>query len=71
MNDFYLNLAVYAFEDFLKSTRDPHYEADFTFGRPMKGHPWHSMPWADYVRKMAEQVQHDAPAGENTALWRY
>jgi hypothetical protein len=71
MDDFYLNLAVYSFQDFLKSTHDPHSEADFTYGRPMKGHAWHSMTWADYVRKMAEQVQQNAPAGEDTKQWRY
>jgi hypothetical protein len=71
MDDFYLNLAMYSFQDFLKSTQSPHYESDFTFGRPMKGHSWHAMTWADYVRKMAEQVQQNAPAGEDTNQWRY
>lgn len=71
MDDFFLNLAVYSFQDFFKSTHDPHYEPDFTYGRPMKGHAWHAMTWADYVRKMAEQVQRNAPAGEDPSQWRY
>jgi hypothetical protein len=71
MDDFFLNLAVYSFQDFLKSTHDPHYEADFTYARPMKGHSWHAMPWADYIRKMAEQVRNNAPAGEDTGQWQY
>ncbi|SRR5579871_1253669 len=71
MDDFYLNLAVYSFQDFLKATQDPHYEADFTYGRPMKGHSWHAYTWAEYVRKMAEQVLREAPAGEDTHQWRY
>ncbi len=71
MDDFFLNLAVYSFQDFLKNTHDPHYEADFTYGRPMKGHGWHAMTWADYVRRMAEQVRNNAPAGEDSDRWRY
>ena len=71
MDDFYLNLAVYSFQDFLKSTKDPHYEADFTYGRPMKGHAWHSYTWAEYVAKMAEQVKRNAPGEEDTAQWNY
>ena len=71
MDDFYLNLAVYSFQDFLKTTHDPHYEAEFTYSRPLKGHGWHAMTWAEYIRKMAEQVQQSAPAGEDTRQWRY
>ena len=71
MDDFFLNLAMYSFQDFLKGTHDPHYEADFTYSRPMKGHGWHAMTWADYVRKMGEQVRRDAPAAEDTSQWRY
>ena len=41
MDDYWLNLAVYKFEDFLKTTTNPHYEGDFIYGRPMKGHAWH------------------------------
>jgi hypothetical protein len=71
MDDFYLNLAVYSFQDFLKNTQNPHYEADFTYGRPMKGHSWHGFTWAEYVMKMAEQVKKNAPAGEDVAQWNY
>lgn len=71
MDDFYLNVAVYSFEDFLKNTKNPHYEADFTYGRPMKGHSWHSYTWAQYIKKMAEQVKRSAPSGEDTAQWNY
>jgi hypothetical protein len=62
---------VYAFQDFLENSHDPHYEAEFTYGRPMKGHAWHAMTWAEYLGKMAEQVRRSAPAGEDTAQWRY
>lgn len=71
MDDFYLNVAVYSFEEFLKNTKNPHYEADFTYGRPMKGHSWHSYTWAQYIGKMAEQVKRNAPSAEGTAQWNY
>ena len=71
MDDYWLNLAVYKFQDFLKTTTNPHYEGDFVFGRPMKGHSWHYAPWADFIRKVGTTIKSQAPAGENTALWNY
>ena len=71
MDDYWLNLAVYKFEDFLKSTKDPHYEGDFIYGRPMKGHSWHKETWADFMRRVAATIKAQAPAGENTSLWNY
>ena len=71
MDDFWLNLAVYKFEDFLKSTKDPHYDGDFIYGRPMKGHSWHKETWADFMRRVAATIKAQAPAGENTSLWNY
>jgi hypothetical protein len=71
MDDFWLNLAVYKFEDFLKSTSNPRSEADFTYGRPMKGHSWHAWTWAQFLRLVGDKVRAGAPAGENTAQWSY
>jgi hypothetical protein len=71
MDDYWLNLAVYKFEDFLKSTQNPHYEGDFVYGRPMKGHSWHYATWADFMRKVGASIKSNAPAGENTAAWNY
>lgn len=71
MDDYWLNLAVYKFEDFLKSTQNPHYEGDFTYGRPMKGHAWHQDTWANFMRRVATAIKAAAPAGENTNLWNY
>jgi hypothetical protein len=71
MDDFYLNLAVYQFQDFLKSTTNPHYEGDFTFGRPKKGHSWHALTWAEMVRRIAATVRVNAPAGEDAGSWNY
>lgn len=71
MDDYYLNLAVYRFEDFLKQTSDPHYSGDFTYGRPTKGHSWHSYTWAEMVRMVADSVAAGAPAGADVTSWRY
>ncbi|MDQ6829458.1 MAG: alpha/beta hydrolase-fold protein, partial [Gemmatimonadota bacterium] len=71
MDDFYLNLAVYQFEDFLKHTTNPHYEGEFTYGRPMKGHSWHGQTWAELVKRMGAYVRDHAPAGEKTSEWMY
>jgi hypothetical protein len=64
MDDFYLNLAVYQFEEFLKNTDSPRSNAEFTYGRPMKGHSWHAYPWAEFVRRVAAHVKKNTPAGE-------
>jgi hypothetical protein len=71
MDDYWLNLAVYKFEDFLKTTTNPHYEGDFIYGRPMKGHSWHYATWANFIKKVATTIKGSAPAGENTASWNY
>lgn len=71
MDDFYLNLAVYRFEEFLKGTANPKSNAEFTYGRPMKGHSWHVEPWAEFVKRIAAHVRTSAPPGENTAAWHY
>jgi len=71
MDDYWLNLAVYKFEDFLKSTTNPHYEGDFVYGRPMRGHAWHYATWADFMRKVGATIKSQAPVGENTAAWNY
>jgi hypothetical protein len=69
MDDFYLNLAVYQFEEFVKRSSNPRSDAEFTYGRPMKGHSWHAFPWAELVRRMAAHLKQNAPPGENTAWW--
>jgi hypothetical protein len=71
MDDYWLNLAVYKFEDFVKATTNPHSDADFTYGRPMKGHSWHAWTWAEFIRRYAATVKANAPAGEDTKQWNY
>jgi hypothetical protein len=70
MDDFYLNLAVYRFEDFLKGAT-PGKEVPFTYGRPTKGHSWHAFTWAEMVRRMGAHVQKNAPPGEDAKAWWY
>jgi hypothetical protein len=61
MDDYYLNLAVYMLEDFLKNTKNPYYAGSFEYGRPMKGHGWHPMTNAEMVRIMAAEIAKNAP----------
>jgi len=60
MDDFYLNLAVYQMEQLLNTTANPRSDAQFTYGRPMKGHSWHAFTWAEMIRQMEEHVQKNA-----------
>jgi hypothetical protein len=71
MDNYYLNLAVYLLEDFLKGTHNPNYAGSFEYGRPMKGHGWMPMGLAELARMMAEQVTRNAPPGEDTQAWKY
>ena len=71
MDHYYLNLAVYDFETFLQGTTNPHADADFTYGRPMKGHGWHSYTWAEMIHKMADAITAHASPGEDVRAWNY
>ncbi len=71
MDNFYLNLAVYLFDDFTRQSSNPKSDATFEYGRPMKGHSWHSTNFADMLRNMAEQVKRNTPSGESRAWAGY
>ena len=60
MDTFYLNLAVYRLEEFLKRAR-PAAEAEFAYGRPLKPHGW--QPWtnAELMRIMARYIERHRP----------
>ena len=45
-------------------------EAEFTFGRPMKGHSWHNWTWAGFARTAGAFVKSNTPPGEATD-WSY
>ena len=61
MDNYYLNLACYLLEDFLKSTENPRADAVFEYGRPVKGHGWQPMTNAQMVRAMAERMNKTVP----------
>ena len=70
MDDFYLNLAVYEFEEWLRSV-DPDYPAAFTYGRPKRGHSSHVFSWAEMVRRMGVHVKEHADPGDDPSTWHY
>jgi hypothetical protein len=61
MDNYYLNLAVYHLEDFLRSANNPKSEAVFEYGRPMKPHGWQPFTNAELVRMMALRINKTAP----------
>ncbi|MGC2244371.1 MAG: hypothetical protein WBA06_12160, partial [Candidatus Aquilonibacter sp.] len=72
MDSYYLNLAVYKAEDFLTGDGvNPAPKATFRYGRPMKGHGWHPMTWAQLLREMAADVINNTPPGVSNVEWNY
>ena len=69
MDQFYLPYAVYLLEDFLEGTTDPHYGGEIVHGRPMKGHGWSPFTNAELVRRMADHIAGNAPAGASLAWY--
>ena len=69
MDNFYLNLAVYRLEGFLRRANPP-YGGSFQYGRPMKGHGWSPLNQAELVRAMADAISRNAPAGADNS-WKY
>ena len=63
MDQFYLSYAVYLLEEFLEGTTAPHYGGEVVHGRPVKGHGWSPFTNAELVRRMAEHIAGNAPAG--------
>ena len=70
MDNFYLNLAVYKLEDFLRRTTNPAFAGTFEYGRPMKGHGWSPINQAEMLRAMADHISRNAPAGADSS-WKY
>ncbi|MEE9127267.1 MAG: alpha/beta hydrolase-fold protein, partial [Planctomycetota bacterium] len=81
MDNYYLNNAVYLTEEFLKNTRDPHYDGVVDYGDRAE-HCWngdHDRPNAIsrlryhvmYVDKILDRIQKAAPAGADLSSWRY
>ena len=70
MDNFYLNLAVYKLEDFLRRASNPAYGGSFEYGRPMKGHGWSPLNQAEMLRVMADTIGRNTPAGADNS-WKY
>jgi len=81
MDNWYLNNAVYLMEDFLKSTKDPHYDGTVEYG-DRQPHCWcggHGLPLSismltvnqRFAPIMAEHMIKTAPPGADTKSWRY
>ena len=66
MDNYYLNLAVYHLEDFLKTADNPKSEAVFEYGRPMKPHGWQPFTNAELVHMMAARISKTAPGAVAT-----
>jgi S-formylglutathione hydrolase FrmB len=71
MDSFYLNLAVYRLEDFLKSTQNPNFTGSFDYGHPMKGHGIRPTSTGDMLRAMAVQITKNSPSATDAESWQY
>lgn len=64
MDNYFLNLGVYRFEQFLESTKEPgkgpYFAGTFEYGRPLKPHGW--QPWTnqELLRIMKRQIDANA-----------
>jgi hypothetical protein len=78
---YFLNDAVYRMEDFLKSTKDPAYGGEVTYG-PRAEHCWNGDPAlpnaysrlhynTQYLPKILERIKETAPPGADLTSWRY
>jgi hypothetical protein len=81
MDTFYLNNAVYLMEDFLKDTKNPHYEGEVDYGDRAE-HCWngdHTRPIAIsrlryhqmFIPRGVKRILETAPAGADVKSWRY
>lgn len=80
-DNYFLNNAVYLVEEFLKSTKNPHYSGVVDY-EPRAEHCWngdHTRPNAYsrlryhqfYAPKIVERILQSAPAGADLKSWRY
>ncbi len=80
-DNYFLNNAVYLVEDFLKSTKNPHYAGEVDY-EPRAEHCWngdHTRPNAIsrlryhqfYAPRILARIQKSAPKGADLTSWRY
>lgn len=81
MDNYYLNNAVYLMEDFLKTTKNPHYDGEVKYGDRFE-HCWNGDPNVPnyvsrlryntmYIPKILKRIEAGAPAGADLKSWRY
>jgi hypothetical protein len=81
MDNYYLNNAVYLTEEFLKKTKNPHYDGEVDYGDRAE-HCWngdHTQPNyisrlrynTMYVKKIIQRIEKSAPQGADLKSWRY
>ena len=81
MDNYYLNNAVYLTEEFLKGTKDPHYDGEVDYGDRAE-HCWngdHTRPNAlsrlryhqMFIPRIVERIRKSAPPGADVTSWRY
>ena len=69
MDTFYLNNAVVLLENFLKETKNPHYDGVVKYGDRMP-HCW-GPRGTELYPLFKEHIVKNAPAGEDTSSWNY
>lgn len=78
---YFLNSAVYYLEDFLKSTKNPHYDGEVKYGDRAE-HCWNGDPTEPnylsrlhyntmYLPKILDRIAKTAPPGADLTSWRY
>jgi hypothetical protein len=81
MDNYYLNNAVYLTEEFLKKTKNPHYDGEVDYGDRAE-HCWngdHTQPNyisrlrynTMYLKKIMQRIEKSAPQGADLKSWRY
>jgi hypothetical protein len=81
MDNYYLNNAVYLVEEFLKTTRDPHFDGEVAYGDRAE-HCWNGDPTQPnaisrlryhqmYAPKIVARLLKTAPPGGDVTSWRY
>ncbi len=81
MDNYYLNNAVYLVEEFLKTTKDPHYDGEVAYGDRAE-HCWNGDPTRPnaisrlryhqmHAPKIVERLLKSAPPGADLTSWRY
>jgi hypothetical protein len=81
MDNYYLNNAVYLVEEFLKTTKDPAYGGEVTYGDRAE-HCWNGDPTRPnatsrlryqqmFIPKAVTRMEKTAPPGSDLSSWRY